>query len=72
MVRDVGNRVDACFDTLYSMDLGGYKDQWVLLINGEFIFSHHDERTVLEYAEENYPNSLPCLVKVPSEISYSA
>ena len=60
------NKMDRCFDALSTLDLGRYEGQWLLLINGECVYSNRDEERVLEYAHERHPDEVPCLVRVPT------
>ena len=60
------NKMDRCFDALSTLDLGMYEGQWLLLINGECVYSNRDEERVLKYAHERHPDEVPCLVRVPT------
>ncbi len=71
MPAEMRNRTDVCFDAFQSMNLDGLEDQWLLLIGGKRVFAHPSEEVVLEYAQEHYPDDMPCLLKVPLRHPYS-
>lgn len=67
MTREEKNRVDECFDALSTVNSQNYREnEWVLLIDGGAVYHNKSEGKVLDYAEKNYPDEIPCLVKVPT------
>ena len=72
MPKEEKNQADVCFDTFLSMDLGEYEDQWLLLVNGKCVYSDLNEDAVINYANENFPRRLRCIVKVPTNKPFYA
>ena len=71
MTKETKNKVDQCFDALLAMDLKDRENEWLLFIDGDYVYSDKDEATVLEHAARKYPRGMPCLIKVPSELSHA-
>lgn len=59
--------IDHSFESLASLNLNKFENEWILLIDGELVEHAKDERTILEIAKNKYGDAVPFLVKVPKK-----
>jgi len=42
-----------------------FAGKWVLLIDGRLVYNDHDEAAIYRYADEHFPDKVPCILKIP-------
>ena len=64
--RSVMEQAERCFNTLAATNTSHLKGEWILLIDGELVYHDPSEAAIYQYADEHFPDAIPCVVKVPA------